>query len=107
MGDIDGDGCTELVMGLTDRVVRSYRWVADSNQPGSGKLIGLHKWECANQIGTVTMNHLPDGTPCLLVAQPGGTLMKICCHTNEDAGTVNRYALGLVLQIPHKPLMTL
>ena len=90
MGDIDGDGCTEMVMGLTDRVVRSYRWVSDSNQPGSGKLVGLHKWECANQIGTVTLNHLPDGTPCLLVAQPGGTLMKIRCNATVEASLENR-----------------
>ncbi|XP_069677567.1 KICSTOR complex protein ITFG2-like isoform X1 [Periplaneta americana] len=94
LGDIDGDGCTELVMGLTDRVVRSYRWVPDSNEPGSGKLIGLHKWECANQIGTVTLNHLPDGTPCLLVAQPGGTLMKIRCHSNEEMDPTNSEMLA-------------
>jgi hypothetical protein len=90
LGDIDEDGCTEMVMGLTDRVVRSYRWVADSSEPGKGKLIGLHKWECASQIGTVTLNCLPDGATCLLVAQPGGTLMKIRCHTSEEESTVNR-----------------
>lgn len=26
LADIDGDGLTEMVLGLTDRVVRSYRW---------------------------------------------------------------------------------
>lgn len=26
MADVDGDGLIELVLGLTDRVVRSYRW---------------------------------------------------------------------------------
>lgn len=26
LADIDGDGLVELVLGLTDRVVRSYRW---------------------------------------------------------------------------------
>lgn len=26
LADIDGDGSVELVLGLTDRVVRSYRW---------------------------------------------------------------------------------
>lgn len=31
MGDIDGDGLIEMVLGLTDRVVRSYRWI---NTPG-------------------------------------------------------------------------
>lgn len=94
LGDIDGDGCTEMVMGLTDRVVRSYRWVADSDEPGRGKLIGLHKWECANQIGTVTLNRSLDGTTSLLVAQPGGTLMKIRCHTSEEEDTVNSEVLA-------------
>lgn len=26
LGDIDGDGLIEMVIALTDRVVRSYRW---------------------------------------------------------------------------------
>lgn len=29
MGDIDGDGMIEMVLGLTDRVVRSYRWISN------------------------------------------------------------------------------
>ncbi|GLV45811.1 hypothetical protein CBL_02831 [Carabus blaptoides fortunei] len=94
LGDVDGDGVIELVLGLTDRVVRSYRWV-DSQQSDStnenlqtnvtfkniqGKLVGLNKWECANQIGSVTLHHAADGSPCLLVAQPGGTFMRIKCQ---------------------------
>lgn len=31
LGDVDGDGVIELVLGLTDRVVRSYRWVDSQN----------------------------------------------------------------------------
>ena len=31
------------------------------------------------QIGSVTVNFGDDGNPCLLVAQPGGTRMKINC----------------------------
>lgn len=73
LADVDGDGRLELVLGLTDRVVRSYRWVE-----GGGQLLGLNKWECANQIGAVSSHHSGDaGLPCLLVAQPGGTFMKI------------------------------
>ncbi|GLH05277.1 Uncharacterized protein GBIM_10917 [Gryllus bimaculatus] len=93
--DVDGDGCIELVLALTDRVVRSYRWECEeitstgniaSGSKGNigspsypGKLRGLNKWEFASQIGSVTINHNADGTPCLLVAQPGGTFMKIRC----------------------------
>lgn len=28
LGDIDGDGMIEMVLALTDRVVRSYRWIS-------------------------------------------------------------------------------
>lgn len=61
-------------MGLTDRVVRSYRW---SQSVTDGKLVCLNKWECARQIGSVTLNRGCNGVPCLLVAQPGGTFMRI------------------------------
>ncbi|XP_075213476.1 KICSTOR complex protein ITFG2-like isoform X2 [Lycorma delicatula] len=74
VGDIDDDGNEELVMGLSDRVVRSYRW---SQSVTGGKLVCLNKWECARQIGSVTLNRGPNGIPCLLVAQPGGTFMRI------------------------------
>lgn len=74
LADIDGDGNVELVIGLTDRVIRSYRWVKSA---AGGKLVCLNKWECANQIGTVVLNHGADGSPYLLVAQPGGTFMRI------------------------------
>lgn len=29
LGDIDGDGYIEMVLALTDRVVRSYRWMSN------------------------------------------------------------------------------
>lgn len=67
-------------MGLTDRVVRSYRW---SQSVTSGKLVCLNKWECARQIGSVTLNRGPDGVPYLLVAQPGGTFMRIQTETQN------------------------
>ncbi|XP_051157692.1 KICSTOR complex protein ITFG2-like [Leptopilina boulardi] len=81
VADIDKDGLNEMIIGLTDRVVRSYRWSCRLDF-GPGNLVGLNKWECANQIGTVTMQHAKDGTPTLLVAQPGGTFMRINC--NQD-----------------------
>ncbi|CAG5101105.1 Similar to Itfg2: KICSTOR complex protein ITFG2 (Mus musculus) [Cotesia congregata] len=82
IADVDRDGANEMILGLTDRVVRSYRWSSNADL-GTGKLIGLNKWECANQIGTVTLQHTSDGTPTLLVAQPGGTFMRIKCNRDD------------------------
>lgn len=79
IADVDKDGANEMILGLTDRVVRSYRWSSNADL-GTGKLIGLNKWECTNQIGTVTLQHTGDDTPTLLVAQPGGTFMRIKCN---------------------------
>ncbi|XP_011312464.1 integrin-alpha FG-GAP repeat-containing protein 2 isoform X2 [Fopius arisanus] len=82
LADIDRDGANEMIIGLTDRVVRSYRWSSNADL-GTGKLIGLNKWECANQIGTLTLQHTNDRTPTLLVAQPGGTFMRIKCTSDN------------------------
>lgn len=82
VADVDKDGANEMILGLTDRVVRSYRW-SSTPELGRGKLVGLNKWECANQIGTVTLQHTADGTPTLLVAQPGGTFMRIKCNSED------------------------
>ena len=82
IADVDKDGANEMIIGLTDRVVRSYRWSSNADL-GSGKLVGLNKWECANQIGTVTLQDDSDGTPTLLVAQPGGTFMRIKCNADD------------------------
>lgn len=49
-----------------------------------GELIGLHKWECAKQIGSVTLHDSKDGTSSLLVSQPGGTFMRIICQPEHD-----------------------
>ncbi|XP_037801154.1 KICSTOR complex protein ITFG2-like [Penaeus monodon] len=80
IGDVNGDGFSEMVVALTDRVVRTYRWVNCGDVVGGkpyGKLIGLNKWELADQIGSITFNNCPDGTPSLLVAQPGGTYFTL------------------------------
>ncbi|XP_011630167.1 KICSTOR complex protein ITFG2-like [Pogonomyrmex barbatus] len=87
IADVDKDGANEMILGLTDRVVRSYRWSSNADV-GTGKLVGLNKWECTNQIGTVTLQHTGDGTPTLLVAQPGGTFMRIKCN-REDSQSKN------------------
>lgn len=55
------------------------------NIPYTGRLIALNKWECANQIGSITLHHTSDGTPSLLIAQPGGTFMRVRCQTDESS----------------------
>ncbi|XP_023015849.2 KICSTOR complex protein ITFG2 [Leptinotarsa decemlineata] len=110
LGDVDGDGMIEMILGLTDRVVRSYRWVANPYLPALnltdsclgfepsdkllGKFVALNKWECANQIGSITLHHSLDGKACLLIAQPGGTFMRIKCQSddsNEQSSMENVY----------------
>ena len=83
--DVNADGSTELVVSLTDRVVRNYRWaphhrrrpsaaasissLAAGSAPevghekgssagggGGGRLVCVNKWEFASQIGTITCN---------------------------------------------------
>lgn len=54
-----------------------------------GKLIALNKWECANQIGSITLHHTSDGKPSLLIAQPGGTFMRIRCQPDENQAQEN------------------
>ncbi|XP_025415225.1 KICSTOR complex protein ITFG2-like isoform X1 [Sipha flava] len=76
LGDIDADGMLELIVGLTDRVIRSYRW---SQSAAAGRLVPLHKWECGNQIGSIIMIKDINGRPCLLVSQPGVTALRIYC----------------------------
>lgn len=45
--------------------------------------MALNKWECANQIGSITLHHY-DGKAALLIAQPGGTFMRIRCQTDDS-----------------------
>ena len=101
IGDINGDGSTELVISLTDRVVRTYKWLAasstssESASASQGRLVSINKWEFASQIGTVTLNYESDGSPALLVAQPGGAFMKLKCDkSKEDEVTENTTSVG-------------
>ncbi|CAN7986532.1 unnamed protein product [Ixodes hexagonus] len=77
LADLNRDGRMELILGLTDRVVRTYQWVCFSEGSSEGKLVGLHKWEFANQVGTISLNGTEGGGLALLVAQPGGTYTKL------------------------------
>ncbi|XP_013793831.1 KICSTOR complex protein ITFG2-like [Limulus polyphemus] len=85
LADIDGDGEVELVICLTDRVLRTYRWVKlphSSSSDFKGKLVGLHKWEFPNQIGGISINTTPEGSTFLLAAQPGGSYVKLECSAS-------------------------
>ncbi|KAG9509377.1 KICSTOR complex protein ITFG2 [Fragariocoptes setiger] len=78
LADLDGDGLVEVIIGLTDRVLRTYRWVRVSET--KGKLVGIYKWEFADQIGAVSLNPSQHEN-CLdiIVAQPGGTYARLEC----------------------------
>ncbi|CAG7833710.1 unnamed protein product [Allacma fusca] len=100
VGDINQDGLTEMIVGLTDRVLRTYQWriepqsdypddkhlsksdereddtKSDISEAYEGRLIGLNKWEFANQIGSVAL-HKVDQVCSIIVGQPGGTVTQI------------------------------
>lgn len=90
--DVDGDGNVELVLGLTDRVVRMYRWMQSAT---GGRLVCLFKWESANQIGGLALNHNAQGLPKVLVAQPGGTVMRLspelAINAEKDSDQAKKY----------------
>lgn len=79
LSDINKDGKMELILSLTDRVVRTYQWSSlyENGAESQGKLVGLHKWEFASQVGNISLNSTPGGSLAILVAQPGGTYIKL------------------------------
>ncbi|GIY61401.1 KICSTOR complex protein ITFG2 [Caerostris darwini] len=106
LADVDNDGELELILGLTDHVLRTYRWVRINQDPNdfSGKLVGLHKLELADQIGSISLNPSSNGTPVILVAQSGGTYINFqCCDEQDDS--VDCEVPGSKLTTPvHHPL---
>ena len=46
--DINDDGLNEVVLALTDRVVRSYQWQGAGE--GQGQLVPMNKWEFGLQV---------------------------------------------------------
>lgn len=89
LADLDGDGQNELIVGLTDRVLRTYRWITIG--PDRGKFVGLYKWEFADQIGAVSLNPSQQHENCqdIIVAQPGGTYAKLECFDKKSASASN------------------
>lgn len=54
----DGDGLNEMIIGYTDRVIRSYRWSGDPTSAGStdsqnywsGRFVLIESWVLAGQV---------------------------------------------------------
>ncbi|GCC35776.1 KICSTOR complex protein ITFG2 [Chiloscyllium punctatum] len=82
ISDIDGDGKCEMVVGYTDRVVRAFRW--EDSSDGSGQLVLLKKWLLEGQVDSLTVNPGPDGTPELMVSQPGCGYAVLLCTWRLD-----------------------
>lgn len=86
IGDINGDGCFEVVVALTDRIVRTYKWVDSGRHTRGfpqGKLIGQNKWELSDQIGGIALNRSED-SQSLFVSQPGGTCFTLTPPNDSD-----------------------
>ncbi|KAM6137091.1 KICSTOR complex protein ITFG2 isoform 2-T2 [Pterocles gutturalis] len=90
ISDIDGDGKCELVVGYTDRVVRAFRWEDSSENSDhvSGQLLLLKKWLLEGQVDSLSVNPGPDGSPEMMVSQPGcGYAILLCTWDSEQQAT--------------------
>ncbi|KAK7805045.1 hypothetical protein U0070_021727 [Myodes glareolus] len=86
ISDIDGDGCYELVVGYTDRVVRAFRWeeLAEGPEHLTGQLVSLKKWMLEGQVDSLSVTPGPLGVPELVVSQPGCAYAVLLCTWNKD-----------------------
>ncbi|KAM7131652.1 KICSTOR complex protein ITFG2 isoform 2-T2 [Ciconia maguari] len=87
ISDIDGDGRCELVVGYTDRVVRAFRWedLSENSDHVSGQLVLLKKWLLEGQVDSLSVNPGPDGSPEMMVSQPGcGYAILLCTWDSEQ-----------------------
>nr|XP_032805302.1 KICSTOR complex protein ITFG2 isoform X1 [Petromyzon marinus] len=83
ISDIDGDGRCELVVGYTDRVVRALRWEAgagDCPENPVGHFVQLKKWLLEGQVDSLSTNPRVDGSPELMVSQPGCGYATLLCN---------------------------
>ncbi|KAM8803741.1 KICSTOR complex protein ITFG2 isoform 2-T4 [Rhynchonycteris naso] len=88
ISDIDGDGCCELVVGYTDRVVRAFRWedLAEGTEHLAGQLVSLKKWTLEGQVDSLSVTPGPLGVPELMVSQPGCAYAVLLCTWSKDSG---------------------
>ncbi|XP_076450003.1 KICSTOR complex protein ITFG2-like [Babylonia areolata] len=81
--DTDGDGLVEMAVTYCDRVVRTFRWHPQGEHEGAascpfnGSLQLVEKWQLAGQIGAVTLDRTADGSPEMMVSQPGRTYVTL------------------------------
>ncbi|ELV09177.1 Integrin-alpha FG-GAP repeat-containing protein 2 [Tupaia chinensis] len=89
ISDIDGDGCYELVVGYTDRVVRAFRWedLGEGPEHLAGQLVSLKKWMLEGQVDSLSVTPGPLGVPELMVSQPGCAYAVLLCTWSRDAGS--------------------
>ncbi|XP_062969175.1 KICSTOR complex protein ITFG2 isoform X3 [Cynocephalus volans] len=89
ISDIDGDGCRELVIGYTDRVVRAFRWeeLGEGTEHLTGQLVSLKKWMLEGQVDSLSVTPGPLGVPELMVSQPGCAYAVLLCTWNKDVGS--------------------
>ncbi|XP_072002104.1 KICSTOR complex protein ITFG2 [Engystomops pustulosus] len=86
ISDIDGDGRFELVLGYTDRVVRAFRWESPPDADlTSGQLVPLKKWLLEGQVDSLSVNPGADGTPELMVSQPGCAYAILLCTWGDES----------------------
>ena len=93
IGDVNGDGLNEVIVTLTDRVVRTYQWRKSTKD---GELMALSKWEFADQVGSFAMCQR-DGEPQLLVTQSDGILLK---RKDEDHFRMTPILESLIEEMP-------
>ncbi|KAF6119208.1 integrin alpha FG-GAP repeat containing 2 [Phyllostomus discolor] len=88
ISDIDGDGCCELVVGYTDRVVRAFRWedLGEGTEHLTGQLVSLQKWTLEGQVDSLSVTPGSLGVPELMVSQPGCAYAVLLCTWNKDTG---------------------
>nr|XP_054761979.1 KICSTOR complex protein ITFG2-like [Lytechinus pictus] len=85
VADIDNDGQLELVVGYTDRVIQAYRWqdktVLPEDAEGSGEkgFVLLQRWNVDGQVGSLSLSKNDDGSPMLVVSQPGCNYAELKC----------------------------
>uniref|UniRef100_A0A5S6R587 Bardet-Biedl syndrome 1 N-terminal domain-containing protein n=1 Tax=Trichuris muris TaxID=70415 RepID=A0A5S6R587_TRIMR len=89
--DVDGDSHPELLVALTDRVVRTYRYVGENG----GRLVAISKWEtpafisCLSCCSSSSSNSAQAGA-MVYVSQPNGRYIVL--KPRHGSGQVRREA---------------